>query len=101
MLRFADDIAIMGESEQEFSEQLNIMDEVLSKEYNLRINKTKVMVCNKYGQYSMNILSNRKKIEETIEFTYLGSTITEDIRSKREILSRIRQAEVAFKNKWK
>lgn len=51
MLHSVDDIAVIEESDPELSKQLRIVEEILSKEYNLKINirKTKVMVCSKDG----------------------------------------------------
>ena len=53
----------MYESKQELSEQLHIMDEILNKEYNLRINdnKTKLMVCDKHEPVSYTHLDVYKR----------------------------------------
>lgn len=101
MLRCADDIAVIDESEQELSNQLHLKEEVLSEEYNLKINikKTKVMACSNDGRTKANIKLNGEMIEEVDEFVYLGSRITKDGRSKDDIISRIRQAKVAFNSK--
>lgn len=47
MLRFANDIAVVAESDQDLSKLLHGMDRILTKGYNININraKTKVMVC--------------------------------------------------------
>ena len=45
-------------------------------------------------------LSTRNRLEEVAEFKYLGSIVTNDGSSQREILSRIAQARLAF-NKMK
>ena len=47
----------------------------------------------------MNILLNKKKIEELIEFIYLGSEITKDGNSKRETFSSIGQAQFLYNSK--
>ena len=44
----------------------------------------------------MNILLNGEKMEEVREFTYLGTKITEDGTSKRNIFSRMGQIKVLF-----
>ena len=64
MLRFEDDIAVMGKSEQELSKQLPVMD--FEQEYNLiiNVNKTNVMACNKHRQSNMNIPLNGKRVVE-------------------------------------
>lgn len=41
MLCFADDIAVIHNGEQELSNQKHTMEEVLSKQYNLKINMGK------------------------------------------------------------
>ena len=47
----------------------------------------------------MNIKMNGDKLEEVEEFCYLGSIITKDNRSKRDIRSRVAQAKKAFAEK--
>ena len=46
MLRFADDIALLGNTEKELEEALNVMETVFTK-YNMKVNieKTKVIAC--------------------------------------------------------
>ena len=54
ILRLSDNIIIMGESEQELSEQLHKANlnsfEQRVQFKNKSVNKTKVIVCNKHGQ---------------------------------------------------
>ena len=60
------------------------------------------MVCGKDDKQrnaNVTIIMNEETLEEVDEFTYLGSIITKDGRSKREIRSRIRQAKIAFNKK--
>ena len=100
-LRFADDIAVIAESEQELQEMLNVMDQILNAEYNLKINKkkTKVMVCSRGEEKIVRIKLGDEVLEQVKQFSYLGSKITEDGRSKSEIISRIAQAKKAFQKK--
>ena len=100
-LRFADDIAVLAESENDLQEMLQKMDQILNVGYNLRVNKkkTKVMVCSRNEGKSINIKLGDEMLEQVREFCYLGSKITEDGRSKREIISRIAQAKKSFQKK--
>ena len=57
-------------------------------------------MCRKREEAKANIKLGKHKLEEVKEFSYLGSRITNDGRSKKEIASRIAQAKRAFyKNK--
>jgi|AKYZ01.1.fsa_nt_gi Reverse transcriptase (RNA-dependent DNA polymerase). len=98
MLRFADDIAVLTENEQEMNDFLNRMDERLGVEYNLRVNieKTAVMMCERRRETRLNVVLRGKRLRQVEEFTYLGSKITEDGRCERDIKSRIAQAKLAF-----
>ena len=59
--------------------------------YHLKINqkKTKILVCSKREEAKTNIKLGKHKLEEVKEFSYLGSRISSDGRSKKEIVSRI------------
>ena len=101
MLRFADDIVLLAENEKSLQETLCKMEEILIK-YKMKINskKTKVMKCHKTNmRNSMNIKLGADRLEECNEFCYLGSIITNDNRSKRDVKSRIAQAKKAFAEK--
>jgi len=101
MLRFADDIVLLAENEKSLQKILCCMEDILTK-YNMKINakKTKVMKCTKTNSRSnMNIKLGADKLEECNEFCYLGSIITNDNRSKRDVKSRIAQAKKAFAEK--
>ena len=73
----------------------------MEEEFNMRINtnKTKILVCSRNGENQTSIELRNEKIQEVNEFNYLGSKITNDGRSSREILSRIAQAKNAFYKK--
>jgi hypothetical protein len=49
MLRFADDITVLVESEEELQNILTVMNIIFKDEYNMKINKpkTKVLVCSR------------------------------------------------------
>lgn len=100
MIRYADDIALTAESEDELKETLENLETILGERYNMKIskNKTKVMVVSRKELISKNKLDN-VVIKQVKEFTYLGSRITTDGRSSREIQCRIQQGKLAFKKK--
>lgn len=100
-LRFADDIAFCAETENDLQNILTKVNKILGDKYGMRLNKkkTKVMACSKTNPAKLNIYIDNARIEQVQHFNYLGSKITEDGRSKDEILSRIAQAKRAFQNK--
>jgi len=101
MLRFADDIAVLAESEKGLEKILTRMQEIMSQ-YKMKINtkKTKVMKCKvKETGRRMNVKLGANKLEECDEYCYLGSIVTNDNYSRRDIRSRIAQAKKAFADK--
>ncbi|KAF0733289.1 Retrovirus-related Pol polyprotein LINE-1 [Aphis craccivora] len=92
MLHFADDIALIAESEEALGNMLTKMNDSC-KEYNMKINKskTKILICSKQELLS-NITIENEKLETVQCFTYLGSKITHDERIEMDIKSRIAQA---------
>ena len=62
--------------------------------YKLKINekKTKILVCCRKEEKMTNIILGNQSLGEVKEFCYLGSRVTSDGRSKKEIVSRIAQA---------
>lgn len=81
---------------------LNYLDSTLNK-FKLKINakKTKEMVISKRYDQSMtvNIKLKNETIEQVQEFCYLGSLITQENNSKKEIRRRIALAKHAFEKK--
>jgi len=73
----------------------------MKNEYNMKINnvKTKVVVCSRNERTQTQIALDGGTLEQVNEYKYLGSTITEDGRSTREIISRIYQDKCAFQSK--
>lgn len=100
MLRFADDIAVVADNEEELTTMLKEMESVFNSKYGMKINKgkTKILSISKNGTQA-NIMLEGTPIENVNEFTYLGSKITSDAKSKRDIQSRICQAKIAFNKK--
>lgn len=99
MIRFADDITILSESEDGLQEVLNGMDNLMSTEYGLRVNrrKTKVMRSSRNEDSErLTIKVSGHEVEEVKEFCYLGCKVTHDGRSKEDIKSRLAQARRAF-----
>ena len=101
-IRFADDIALIADSEGNITQMLNCLDTILNK-FKLKINtkKTKAMVVSKddYHNINCNIHIKNEKIQQVQEFCYLGSLITQDNRSNKEIRRRITLAKQAFEKK--
>ena len=102
MLRFADDIVVLAESEKDLEFILNGMDFVLRQSYKMNINKDKTKVmkcCRSNSQIPMNIKLANENLNEVNEFCYLGSKITNDGKSKEDIKSRLALARRAFVQK--
>lgn len=90
MQRFADEIAVIAENEEELQRMLRCMEETLLNEQNMKINtkKTKVLVCSSDRNIKARIyLQNNQEIDQVEKLAYLGSIISEDGRSKREIIN--------------
>lgn len=96
-VRFADDIAMVADTEEALQYNMQRMDEIFQK-YNLKINikKTKIMVTSKTQSPQVNIMINSERLEQVKSFTYLGSIIDEKGRSEKEIRARIAMAKRAF-----
>ena len=102
MLRFADDIAVLANSESELEIALNEMETVLAQGYGMKINKSKteILVCSKKEKRTkINIKLGGDKLKEVANFCYLGSQITQDGRSCRDIKQRLAQGRIAFNKK--
>jgi hypothetical protein len=101
MLRFADDIAVITDNEEDLQNSLEIMNSTMKNEYNMKINKakTKFLVCSRNEGIQTQIALDGDTLEQVNVYKYLRSTITEDGRSTREIISRINQVKCAFQSK--
>lgn len=97
-LRFADDIAFCAENEDDLRNTQVTIDRILKNKYEMQLNKkkTKVMVCSKTNPVRLNINIEDEQIKQVQQFTYLRSNVTEDGRSKINIICRIAQAKRAF-----
>jgi len=101
MLRFADDIAVLTENEEDLQNILTVMNSIFREEYNMKINKakTKILVCSRNEAARPNIKLDGEALKVVDEYKYLGSTITNDGRCVKEIKSRLQQARCAFQKK--
>lgn len=99
MLRFADDIAVIGESEEDITNMLEKINDTL-KEHYMKINqrKTKILICSKQQIYA-NITLDGIMLETVQSFSYLGSKISSDGKSRTDIVCRIAQAKQAYYKK--
>ena len=88
-LRFADDIDLMGGSNQELQDLTDRLT-ARSGAYGMEVSseKSKVMV-NSANNTPAQIHMNGQQLEEVDAFKYLGSTLTKDGRSSTEIKTRI------------
>jgi hypothetical protein len=103
MLKFADDIALITDNEEDPNLQniLEIMNSIMKNEYNMKINKakTKVLVCSRNEGIQTQIALDGDTLEQVNMYKHLESTITEDGRSTREIISRINQVKCTLQSK--
>ena len=95
-LRFADDIDLMGGSEDELQHLTDSLAE-RSSAYGMEISteKSKVMI-NSVNDIHANIIMNGEKLEEVSQFKYLGATLTKDGTSTKEVKIRIAAATSAL-----
>uniref|UniRef100_A0A8D8XEA4 Craniofacial development protein 2 n=1 Tax=Cacopsylla melanoneura TaxID=428564 RepID=A0A8D8XEA4_9HEMI len=104
MLRFADDIAIVTDNENDLQNILHTMNNLMKNQFNMKINKkkTKILICSRMEEDRQRTLSIKLEdeiLQQVTEYKYLGSLITNDGTSRKEIISRIGQAKCAFNKK--
>ncbi|KAF0752817.1 THAP-type domain-containing protein [Aphis craccivora] len=100
-IRFADDIALVSESEKDMQKFLTTLAKIL-QEYQMKINakKAKTMVVTKAKEIPVVKLQvNNNLVEQVQQFKYLGSTIKSDGKCSIEIRQRIAMAKRAFTQK--
>ena len=96
-LRYADDTALVADSQEKLQSLVNIL--VRESEYKgLRVNaaKTQVLVVSKRDAFPTNIYVNGQQLKQVRSFKYLGSTISEDGRCDSDIKTRIAISKTAF-----
>ena len=96
-IRFADDQAVVADSEKGLQEIMDKLVEV-GRKYDMEINvkKTKTMRMSKRDGSVVNIVIEGRNVEQVKKFRYLGAMITEDGRCDVEIKTRIGMAKDAF-----
>ena len=104
-LRFADDIDLIAGSEEELQDLTNRL-EAASAKFGMEISapKSKILVSSPHVQPTTKITLNGTVLEEVDSFKYLGSMITKDGGSCKEIKARIGAATSAMaklKHIWK
>ena len=89
-LRFADDIDLMGGSEAELQDLTTRLEET-STAYGMEVSaeKSKILVNSHNQQAPTNIMLNGQKLEEVDNFKYLGSNLSKDGSSTKEIKIRL------------
>ena len=96
--RYADDTALLAESEEEVQETLDLVNSK-GKELNMKMNakKTKtVVVTMKQTVPSIRLKIDGQEIEQVSQFTYLGQQFTENGKNEHEIKRRIEIARSTF-----
>jgi len=97
-MRYADDTVLLASSERGLQLLLDKTNEA-SEQLGLSINtkKTKCMVVSKRDQPpTCHLKCNNNDIDEVTSFNYLGSLVTSDGRSEKEIRRRIQISKTAF-----
>ncbi|KAL4149828.1 hypothetical protein QTP88_003684 [Uroleucon formosanum] len=100
-LRFADDIALVANSEIDLKRALEKIAKGFQN-YHLKINwnKTKIMMCQKKNRiHRLRIKIDNHILDQVENFRYLGSIISQDGKCTMDIKARIAQAKTAFMNK--
>ena len=99
-LRYADDTALLTGNEKELSELTSKLYEG-RKQFGMKIDikKTKAMVVGKKPNLpKINAAIDGQHIEQVTSYMYLGSLITEDVRSEKDIKRRRMIARTTFTN---
>jgi hypothetical protein len=94
-----DDLVLLAREEKMLQGMTDRLIEI-GRRYGMEMNvkKTKVMSISRQPS-PIKIMIDQKQLENVEYFTYLGSMITNDARSTREIKSRIAMAKAAFNKK--
>ncbi|NNK27532.1 MAG: RNA-directed DNA polymerase, partial [Flavobacteriaceae bacterium] len=98
-LRFADDTALLAESEEELQEIVTLVNErSMVKGLKMNVKKTKVMVVRRNTKTKVNvkIIVNGEPLEQVEKFVYLGQLFTADGRCEEEVKRRIEIARTNF-----
>ena len=99
-IRYADDTVIIADTTEKLQALVDMVKRE-SEKMGLKINikKTEVVVASKNSEPpNCNIIIDNTRIKQASNFIYLGSTITQDARSNKEIERRILIAKNSFNN---
>ena len=98
-LRYADDIVLMAESQEELQELVDSVNNK-GKEYGLKINsgKTKVMTFSKAGDLSCQLTVDGTLIEYVDRFVYLGAVFSANMDGRNTIRTRAGIAKSKFRD---
>ena len=96
-LRFADDIALFADSENDLQTLIEGVHD-FSKKYGMEISipKTKAMIFSHEDQLQVNIKLDDTSLDQVNQFKYLGVTLTPSNNSTSEIKSRLLLASIAL-----
>ena len=94
-LDFADEIAVISSTRQHLQEKTTILNRY-TEETCLKINITKTKVMTFNTTLSQPITINHNPVETVDDFTYLGSVISADNGTKKDINTRLSKARSAF-----
>ena len=99
-IRYADDTALIANNKEDLHKLLQILKEESEKRgLNINKKKTKIMVFSKQQTTpKCKIIMDGEELEHIEHFNYLGSELTTDGRSTKDIRKRIVLAKQAFNN---
>ncbi|GFO00845.1 endonuclease-reverse transcriptase [Plakobranchus ocellatus] len=97
-LRYADDTVLISENKEDLQKLLNIVEEESRKKgFELNSKKIEVMVISRKQEFpKCDIFINEVKFKQTEKFKYLGTIISNDGMTNREISARTAQAKINF-----
>ena len=98
-LRYVDDTALIADSEEKLQKLVDVVKEC-SSEAGLDMNakKTKTMVVSKHPERdkTIDIKIDGETLEQVDQFKYLGTQVTDDARTEKELNCRIGAAKTKF-----
>ena len=94
-LDFADDVGLLSSRHSDIQEQMDRLTSLVSQiGMNVNVGKTKLMRLNTTSNQPITV--NNQQLEEVDEFTYLGSKVSPDGDSGKDVSVRISKAIQAF-----
>ena len=98
-LRYADDTTLIASSKDELLEMIDAIKKTsCPRGLLLNVKKTKIMVVDSLREDHTDFILDNEKIEEVEDFNYLGSYITKDGSSRKEIRRRLALARTTTQN---